>query len=761
MDDPEQTADESADVIDPIEAMSEAPQSEVQEQSMKGEPEPPEGPDGTGGDAPSDKPPAAPERKAHTGWGANDQKTVDDSLDFATYVSVLSDFLTDERTKPPLTVSIEGQWGTGKSSFMAMLRDELEAENEDREPDQPGEANGASDETGADEAENGGEAPSSPQATDRTSGASPRYYTVEFNPWRHEQEDALWAAFMLEFFDQITNDLHVDDRWLGHLRLTWYRLKWRHGWRDLLRLGLVVPLVALALLFPPIARGLGVPLNDAGLLLGQGASVLALGVWTWQNVANPIETELQQYIADPDYENRVSFIEQFHEDFADILDAYVGDEAQVFVFIDDLDRCLPQKAAELVQSINLMISSGDPRVFFVIGMDRQKVAAGLAAKHRELLEYLRASDRRYPSTASGEAAAEREGIDGDGGEAQQPIEVYGLKFADNYLEKFVQIPFLIPKPRADGIGNLIREMAGTSETVGPDDLEGPLAVVELLLTATHYNENSALGVDDLPARIRAVYSTDGTVQRPLQVTAAEAQAAAGEEEWWAVLDDLAFTELDDEDEPLVLVDPNDAADWFRERAGEELIETNRTLASAIGLTDDGGDTAPVEESEVLPTERIVRIGQAVAPALDYNPRSVKTFVNLFRLRTMLASELGLFDDGTLTPEQLAKFVAIGLRWPPVSTKLREPDVTRALNEFAAGDREQPPDAIGNLNAEEQTKLTELLMWGVEDGDEQRRAQYRLSAVPEELFWISPRIDQPAHTPDEAVSAGDADRSLAT
>lgn len=754
MGDPEPSADESADIIDSTEAKSEAADPPVQEQVSKGEPEPPEGPDGDGGDAPSGKPTSPrPERKAHTGWGANDQKTVDDSLDFETYVGVLRDFLTYERTKPPLTVSIEGQWGTGKSSFMAMLRDELEAENEDREPGQPGEANAASDETGADDAENGGEETSNSAEPDRTEGASQRYYTVEFNPWRHEQEDALWAAFMLEFFDQITSDLYVDDRWLGHLRLTWYRLKWRHGWRDLLRLGLVVPLVALALLFPPIARGLGVPLNEAGLLLGQGASVLALGVWTWQNVANPIETELQQYIADPDYENRVSFIEQFHEDFADILDAYVGDEANVFVFIDDLDRCLPQKAAELVQSINLMISSGDPRVFFVIGMDRQKVAAGLAAKHRELLEYLRASDRRYSTSASSQAAAASiEGHDGEAEDAAEPIEVYGLKFADNYLEKFVQIPFLIPKPREDGIGNLIREMAATSDAVGPEDLDGPLAVVELLLTATHYNENTALDVDDLPDRIRRLYSTDGTVQRPLAVTAAEAQAVAGEAEWWAVLDDLAFTDLDDEDEPLVLVDPDDAADWLRERAAEELIETNRTLASAIGMTDDGGDTGPVEESEVLPTERIVRIGQAVAPALDYNPRNVKTFVNLFRLRTMLASELGLFDDGTLTPEQLAKFVAIGLQWPHVSTKLREPGVTRALNEFAAGDREEPPDAIGNLTAQEQTKLSELLMWGVEDGDQQQRAQYQLSAVPEELFWISPRIDQPAHTPDEAASS---------
>lgn len=759
MDETESIVDESGDVIDPIEDESEALGQQDQDRSRKGAGGQTQDPDGNGGGGSKSRASTgSPVKKAHTGWGANDQKTIDDQLDFATYVRVLREFLTYERTKPPLTVSIEGRWGTGKSSFMAMLRDELEVGREGREPTQPSTDDVGSDETNA---ENGGEPPPSAEESDRTGDGSSRYFTVEFNPWRHEQEDALWAAFMLEFFDQITSDLHLVERWLGHLRLMWYRLKWRHGWRDLLRLGLVVPLVILALLFPPIARGLGAPLNEVGILLGQGVSVLALGVWTWQNVANPIETELQQYIADPDYENRVSFIEQFHEDFDDILDAYVGDDAEVFVFIDDLDRCLPQKAAELVQSINLMISSGDPRVFFVIGMDRQKVAAGIAAKHRELLEYLRASDRRYPSPAPEEAAAASiEGSDGDAEADAEPIEVYGLKFADNYLEKFVQIPFLIPKPREDGIGNLIREMTATSDAVGLDDLDGPVAVVELLLTVTHYNENTVLDTDDLPARIQALYSTDSAIQRPMQVRFEEAQAVSGEAEWRGVVDGLAFTGLDDEDEPLMLVDSEAAAEWLSERVGRDLIEQNPTLASAIGLTDDRGRTGSVEESEILPTERIVRIGQAVAPALDYNPRNVKTFVNLFRLRTMLASELGLFDDETLSPEQLAKFVAISLQWPQVFTKLREPGVTRALNEFAAGDRSQPPDAIGNLNVQEQTKLSELLMWGVEDGDQQRRAQHRLSEVPEELFWISPRIDQPAHTPDDGTTVAGAGRPRA-
>jgi hypothetical protein len=64
------------------------------------------------------------------------------------------------------------------------------------------------------------------------------------------------------------------------------------------------------------------------------------------------------------------------------------------------------------------------------------------------------------------------------------------------------------------------------------------------------------------------------------------------------------------------------------------------------------------------------ITRMAAPALDDNPRRIKTFVNLFRVRKMLAHELGVLETGTwsadddrVTPVQLGKFIAVGLRWP--------------------------------------------------------------------------------------------------
>src|SRR5215208_332895 len=47
-----------------------------------------------------------------------DQPTSLDHLGFTPYVEAVAEFLTNENTEPPLTLSVEGEWGSGKSSFL-------------------------------------------------------------------------------------------------------------------------------------------------------------------------------------------------------------------------------------------------------------------------------------------------------------------------------------------------------------------------------------------------------------------------------------------------------------------------------------------------------------------------------------------------------------------------------------------------------------------------------------------------------------------
>ncbi len=55
-----------------------------------------------------------------------DTPEIEDALGFEPYVEAIADFLTARDTKPPITLSIEGEWGCGKTSFMNQLKQALE-----------------------------------------------------------------------------------------------------------------------------------------------------------------------------------------------------------------------------------------------------------------------------------------------------------------------------------------------------------------------------------------------------------------------------------------------------------------------------------------------------------------------------------------------------------------------------------------------------------------------------------------------------------
>ena len=154
----------------------------------------------------------------------------------------------------------------------------------------------------------------------------------------------------------------------------------------------------------------------------------------------------------------------------------------------------------------------------------------------------------------------------------------------------------------------------------------------------------------------------------------------------------------------------------------------------------------------------------IAPALDNNPRRIKQFINLFRLRTFIANETGLFDftdeneasfDRVLTLQQLGKFVAISIRWPLLIADLdRNPTFLGELQEIA----EEHKKPSGNMWSNEaiywstQDKLIELLVsYGSNDNDTseiifKKKQQCDVSKLNiERLLQVSPRVVQKAST----------------
>jgi KAP family P-loop domain len=101
------------------------------------------------------------------------------------------------------------------------------------------------------------------------------------------------------------------------------------------------------------------------------------------------------------------FVNKFEFMFDSLVKDYVGEKGFLVVFIDDLDRCLPENAIEVMEALKLYLDRAN--CIFVLGVEPTIVEEAIK--------------RRYNDSAS--------------------------LSATEYIEKIIQIPFVLPRPRTD------------------------------------------------------------------------------------------------------------------------------------------------------------------------------------------------------------------------------------------------------------------------------------------------------------------------
>ena len=227
------------------------------------------------------------------------------------------------------------------------------------------------------------------------------------------------------------------------------------------------------------------------------------------------------------------------------MKAYAG-KRRVYVFVDDLDRCQIPKAADLMQAINLMMSD-DPQLVFVIGMDWETVAAGIAAKNAGLARYLKPS-------------AEREGG--------------AMELGREFMEKFIQLRFALPQPGED---ELKRFLQALSQPQVPRRKPG--------FWRRHIGGRFLAVLSRLPILLAARFHGPGTA--PLE----------------------------------------------QEGRQQPEAETPSTKLKELIQFDIDADS-----------DRIQATTLALAPVFENNPRRLKQFLGLYRLRTYIAKQGGLFAE---------------------------------------------------------------------------------------------------------------------
>ena len=105
---------------------------------------------------------------------------------------------------------------------------------------------------------------------------------------------------------------------------------------------------------------------------------------------------------------------------------------QIVVFIDDLDRCFPEQAVHLLESIKLVLHL--PGFAFVLGIYDKIINEFIRNKYLS----------KYPLEAIKATSGEEEGADGD---LRHRMNEY-LKYFDKYLEKIVQVRHYVPEREA-------------------------------------------------------------------------------------------------------------------------------------------------------------------------------------------------------------------------------------------------------------------------------------------------------------------------
>ena len=325
-----------------------------------------------------------------------DLPAVQDFLGFAPYAQTLFDIISDTETQTPLTIGIFGSWGSGKTSLMQMIKERLDTRaRQERRRARQGET------------------------------AHP-HLTVWFNAWLYSRDESLWRALILRALAELRREVRDDPEATKTLDDTE-----THLYRTIdpaalgeLHIGgnaLVSGSQSEAEFRLPMAMGLGLLQEIARTQKASDAqdaedAAARAALTTLIHAVDKMRTGLDR--------ERIEALEAFRRDFEALVKRYVYPGFLV-VFVDDLDRCLPDKAVEILEAINLFFDIEG--CIFVLGIDREVIERGIRIKYKdyELLE------------------------------GQGPPPISGAR----YLEKIVQIPFHLPPIDRSAMEGYIGKMA--------------------------------------------------------------------------------------------------------------------------------------------------------------------------------------------------------------------------------------------------------------------------------------------------------------
>ncbi|MFH1375016.1 MAG: P-loop NTPase fold protein, partial [bacterium] len=316
-----------------------------------------------------------------------------DALNYRVYANAFGDLITHPDTGTPLTIGICAPWGRGKTVLLNYIQERIEKK-----------VIGSTD-----------------------------CQCIEFNAWQYTKAEQLWAAFYSTILDKVESTFGFWQKWKFRLHVSWHA----YGW----------PLVLWPLLIISVVGGVVISIEYVEYWWGPvgGAIPFVSFLWTvLRRVSKNVITQpirpMHQATASVRKEvfRRIGIVRKWFEK------NYHG---RVVVFIDDIDRCSPDKIMQMLESIKLLLDTEN--FVFVLAMDARVVRLAIGQHYRFM--------------------------------ARKPVE--REEMGRYYLEKIIQIPFAVPPANPDELVHMknqlfkelqqvpevdAREAAAQKGTIEPD-----------------------------------------------------------------------------------------------------------------------------------------------------------------------------------------------------------------------------------------------------------------------------------------------------
>lgn len=295
----------------------------------------------------------------------SDKETDLDFLGYAIHASMIKSVIREPKNLP-VTIGLYGDWGSGKSSVLKILKKDIE--------------------TDADLKGN--------------------TIVIEFDGWAFESFDDAKVALINGIVTKLNDAIGVGEQAKKEVFDIFSKLKKSICSMRSLIWGIknVSPHIGLA-------------------FATHGATIIPSIIKLIDENKEQAKESLEKLLLDSNQEEAYEAVHQFRNDFEKMVKATGKD--RIVVLIDDLDRCLPRHIIENLEAIKLFLDV--PKVAFVIAADETIVSSAIRSELPQIYdtEISENEDKKDKKATNRLSGAEKVGR--------------------YYMEKFIQIPYTLPK----------------------------------------------------------------------------------------------------------------------------------------------------------------------------------------------------------------------------------------------------------------------------------------------------------------------------